>query len=801
MDTSQLRSFVGYLVSIHDIGKIEYCFQAKDPEMKLLLDKDLFFTNPLFKKHVRHEKTGQAILSTLWMDAAEDEDASDLFSEIVGAHHQGKNGQSSQVKMRGWTDMQNTFDSEMRHYFINNACPALPVISDGTQGVIGAILLAIMILSDWISSGESFFNAEDWIRDPFSFDKIASITKSFLEHSELAPVQFCWPERFCDLWPKIPEEGVRPLQRETEQLFSDPSKKYRFLLMEAPMGEGKTEAGVYAALRMAEQWGKDGFYLALPTAATANQMVGRMRDLLVQHEIENKVRLLHAMAWLEQPISVPSSEDEADGIANWLAPVRRGLLGQYAVGTVDQAMLAATTIKYGALRLLGLSNKVLIIDEIHSYDAYMSEIIVRLLEWCAALEIPVVMLSATLPPEKKQSLFAPFADTKLSKDYPLITAIEEDGRVREHVVSGTTHHLTAKCNLLPFLNDPALIAKAAVDLVNNGGCICVLMNTVQEAQEVYSAIRQIYSGDLLLFHARFTAARRAEIEEMCLSRYGKDKTLRPKRSILVATQVVEQSLDVDFDAMITAVAPIDLLVQRLGRVHRHDETTRPSELSAPLIEVLMPDNEDSFGASQYVYPECLLKSSIRILRKYTEIRVPDDIAEMVREGYSPEMAPEEELHQWQEKMIKDQVDAGASIQFLINKPDRQYNALEYDPLLYDDDAGFIAVATRLSEPSIRLALLEESLYKKIEPFLKERKDGIFVEIWQNDLAKEILLQSVSVKKSRLRPAKTDKSYIKGDKLLSGVWIVRITDGICRLENGLMIRNDPELGLIIKEGEI
>ncbi|MFR6378830.1 MAG: DEAD/DEAH box helicase [Evtepia sp.] len=179
------------------------------------------------------------------------------------------------------------------------------------------------------------------------------------------------------------------------------------VLIEAPMGEGKTEAGIYAALQMARQWKKHGFYVGLPTSATSNQMVGRMREFLALHGLEDTVRLLHSMAWLvdEDLPEMQFDTEEKAYAARWLLPVRRGLLAPYAVGTVDQAMMAVLMVKYGVLRLLGLAQKTLVIDELHSYDVYMSELIERLLEWCKALEIPVVMLSRRCRRRKKRRCY------------------------------------------------------------------------------------------------------------------------------------------------------------------------------------------------------------------------------------------------------------------------------------------------------------------------------------------------------------------------------------------------------------
>ena len=573
-------------------------------------------------------------------------------------------------------------------------------------------------------------------------------------------------------------------------------------IIEAPMGEGKTEAGIFAAMQMARHWQKDGIYVAMPTAATANQIIERVHALLEMHEQSEPVRLLHSMAWLksenEEAVHSPDEHDEA---ATWLAPVKRGLLGQYAVGTVDQAMLAATNVKYGVLRLLGLSNKALLIDEIHSYDAYMGEILIRLLEWCKALEIPVVMLSATLPPALKAKLLAPYTSDKLSDAYPLITAVDASGTVTELQVPETSHKLKIKIGIEPILDDVNTIADLAVSEVEDGGCLCVLMNTVREAQAVYRAIKARYDGDLLLFHAQFPAGNRAEIEKACVSRYGKDKSVRPKRSILVATQVVEQSLDVDFDAMMTAIAPMDLLLQRAGRVFRHEETPRPRNCNGAKLVILCPKDNDRFGASAFVYPECLMKSTARLLKDVEQIQIPEDLAQLVREAYSPEHAPQEEVQQWMKKLLRDEVDAGASQRYLLNPPDKLFSALEGYTVYEDDgDSYSLTAQTRLGEPSVRIALLTQEELELLRPYIREKNGQQVAAVWKHDVAETVMRQSVSVRISRLGCSKSGLSYIKGDSLLAGTWIFPVEDGACRLPNGKILRFDSDLGFLIEEGE-
>lgn len=801
MDPGVLSSFVAYLVSLHDIGKLEYSFQAQNESCRQGTDLDAELCE-LFVPGVRHEKTGQNSLKMLWRERAEDRLSGALLSKVIGAHHQGKTGNGNFRASSAWFDIQKELEKEMRSCFLKDQPQALPEIQKSMQGPASAMLLGLMILSDWISSGQTFVNAEEWIGRENTREIIEEKTKEFLRKSGLTPQKNDWPSSFCGLWPVIPLDGKRPLQNEIEKLLQGQKDPPLLVLLEAPMGEGKTEAGIFAAMQMAKQWQKDGLYIAMPTAATANQMIGRVQALLQMHAQEEPVRLLHSMAWLHSADdNTVHSKDEHDAATSWLAPVKRGLLGQYAVGTVDQAMLAATNVKYGVLRLLGLSNKALLIDEIHSYDAYMGEILVRLLEWCRALEIPVVMLSATLPPALKAKLLSPYTDAELSGAYPLITTVDASGTVTEQPIPETTHKLRVKIDLKPILDNVDLIAESAVATVEGGGCMCVLMNTVREAQAVYRAIKARYDGDLLLFHAQFPAGQRNEIEKACISRYGKDKNKRPKKSILVATQVVEQSLDVDFDAMMTAVAPMDLLLQRAGRVFRHEETPRPENYPGAKLTVLCPSDGGSFGPSANVYPECLLKSSLRLLKDLEQISIPEDLAPLVQEAYAPDHAPQEEARQWMKKLLKDDVEAGASQRYLLNPPDKQFSALDGFTIYEDDGETYsLSAQTRLGEPSVRIALLSPEEMDKIQPFIHVKNGQPTASVWRHDLAEAVMRQTVSVRISRLGSSKSGLSDIKCDNLLAGTRIFPSESGSCRLPNGKCLRLDPELGLLIEEGE-
>ncbi len=809
----ELAAFVGYLISLHDIGKIEEQFQEKWPEMAERLNEYGIYTSYAMRSNVRHEMTGFYILKQLWKKQNLDSRSKDVFSKIVRAHHQGKQGREGNWNESNWVNLQEQLECAMRNIFldsierdrdINKA--NIPTIEDGAMsGRISALLLGIMILADWIASGIAFSDAEEWIAKDNAKECIEIRVKEFFQKSQLEPIHKTWESLFCSVWPNIPSYGMRPLQVEIENLLRNNKERFQVILLEAPMGEGKTEAGLYAAIQMLRAWKKDGFYVALPTAATSNQMIGRMQEMLQENNIDCKVRLLHAMAWLsdtEEMVSI-NAENENEEIVKWLEPVRRGILGQYAVGTIDQAMLAATQVKYGVLRLLGLSNKALIIDEIHSYDVYMMEIIILLLKWCKALEVPVIMLSATLPPDLKAKLLKPYTEEPITQCYPAITAVKEDGTPVVRQIDRSVKNQIVTIKLEPILDEIEKIAELAVKQVKSGGCICVLMNTVKEAQAVYQAIRNKYTGELLLFHARFPAKQRMSIETTCIKKFGKDKTYRPKQAILVATQVVEQSLDVDFDQMITAVAPIDLLIQRMGRIFRHQETPRPENMQKPVQYVLIPRDGQKFGSTEVIYPPCLLRQTVRLLNQQRTIKIPEDLARLVADGYDEKLVPAEELDDWIAQKKEDGGEASKSNYCKLSTPDKEFTPCGgVDRILEDDEnRGFLAVQTRLGEPTVRIALLEEELFHKIQTTPHKRKGNVIAEVIDSTLAKAVMEQSVSVREKELKRIKNYNSYaITGAMLLSGVKIFPAENGIFQCPDGGCIAFDAELGVMMKVGE-
>ncbi len=795
----QGKAWLGYLVSLHDIGKVEELFQWQWPEMRARMEKA--GKKPEFADtKVRHERTTvEALNERIWKELGAEKSLRSFYAGVLGAHHQGKDGKGGSKHTKNssfWNGLQAELEETMRHLFLKTEVVSFPPLEKPQKGPAGALLLGLTILSDWIASGDLFADAETWFDPEKTWAEAEQKVERFLEDSGLCGSDVDFGRNFTDVWPNIPRNGLRGLQEDIEALFAETEERISVVLIEAPMGEGKTEAGIYAALQMARQWKKNGFYVGLPTSATSNQMVGRMREFLALHGLEDTVRLLHSMAWLvdEDLPEMQFDTEEKAYAARWLLPVRRGLLAPYAVGTVDQAMMAVLMVKYGVLRLLGLAQKTLVIDELHSYDVYMSELIERLLEWCKALEIPVVMLSATLPPEKKAQMLSPYTTEKLPQDYPAITAITETGQAVVRKIGRTEKHSVVSVSLCPILQDPEQIARKAAELVQDGGCLCVLLNVVDQAQTVYQALKQMgFDGETLLFHARFPAEWRQEIEAQCIRWFGKDKSHRPKKAILVATQVVEQSLDVDFDTMMTAVAPIDLLLQRVGRVFRHEDTPRPPQFQAPTLCVLTPRDPENYHD---VYPPCLRNQSIHLLQDRTAIRIPDDMPQLVADGYDMTAAPPEELEHWMEHLMENEAMSSASTQYLIRSPGKGFSPMKTPESIQFDDleqSGFLSAKTRLGPPTKRIVLLEEEAFRQLAERAKKVEGIRILDNLSKNEEKDLLKQSVSIPEKKLEGKQSSTEVLYGRKRLEGLLVLRgeQKDGTIFYHN---MKLDHELGI-------
>jgi CRISPR-associated endonuclease/helicase Cas3 len=539
------------------------------------------------------------------------------------------------------------------------------------------------------------------------------------------------------------------------------------MIVEAPMGHGKTEAALYAAdLAMCRGFAR-GMYIAMPTQATGNAMFKRvLEDYLKKrgHKGKLNLQLVHGDALLAQmadvqegeiPAFTPKSieDTEADVEAqSWFTAKKRPLLAPFGVGTIDQSLLSVLQTKHWFVRLFGLAGKVIIFDEVHAYDAYMSTILERLLQWLAELDCTVILLSATLPESKRKALIKAYSgrDDAEYRPYPRITLAGakhySDSQVTEKPVCAEITVEKSRAVHLQFIKtDLPCLTKFLAQRLKVGGCAAVICNTVNRSIEVYKHLQDtLKDTECLLFHARTLQMWRRERETEVLRKFGKgekqsDGTYanphRPHHAVLVATQVIEQSLDLDFDLMASEIAPIDLLLQRSGRLHRHMRK-RPPGLETPQFILLCDADRtglppESFGKSiECVYEPYILLRTWLALRGLDKIDIPTEIESLVEAVYGDSVPVggngwQEALEMAREKMdFNYRESENAARRLLVSKPKAPSDLVEdfNDQLVDDDDPEVhkaVRASTRVGDPPVTVVMLPEETVLTRDPSISE----------------------------------------------------------------------------------
>lgn len=473
---------------------------------------------------------------------------------------------------------------------------------------------------------------------------------------------------FSGLFPKI--HSPTPLQTFVDQCPIGRSPQ--LFILEDVTGSGKTEAALLLAGRLMAAGLCNGLFMALPTMATSNAMYDRLAKVyqrLFANETQPSLVLAHGARHLSETFmasvaagGTKTADEESDSAqcSLWLADNRKkALLADVGVGTIDQALLAVLPARFQSLRLLGLANHILIVDEVHAYDPYMNKLLQNLLRFHAALGGSAILLSATLPTNVRRNFIAAFAngcddpwkqEPKIQA-YPLATAYSKEDGLMETPVDATAQR---SCSVtVKLVAEEDEVMRQIVDAASKGNCVCWIRNTVHDALAGYTNLKgKLAEERLMLFHARFAMGDRLDIERAVTSTFGR-KSMAQKRygKVLVATQVVEQSLDLDFDLMISDLAPMDLMIQRAGRLHRHrrdkygnplsDENDR-REPPFMLIHGPMPEDtavgtwyKSAFPKAAFVYPShgCLWLTA-RLLADKGLMKMPDDARELIEAAFS-----------------------------------------------------------------------------------------------------------------------------------------------------------------------
>ncbi len=449
----------------------------------------------------------------------------------------------------------------------------------------------LMVLADWLGSCQNFFPYHATPPDSLQAYWVQAQARAqrAVCHAGLAPAAvapYAGAGRLTDFIPYL--SHPTPLQRFAANVaLADGPQLF---LLEDVTGAGKTEAALILAHRLMAAGRAGGLYFALPTMATSNQMYRRVggcyRKLYAPGATPSIVlahsarRLVGEFAQsLHQPDRAYAATDATATMRcnTWLADGnKKALLANVGVGSIDQALLAVLPARHQSLRIAGLRQKVLIVDEVHAYDPYVLRLLCALLRTHAAQGGSAILLSATVPHAVKQPLLSAYqqglglsaANLEPVADYPLVTHCAA-GLLRSFPCE--TRDEVKRTVAVRHLHDEQQVIGLVAEQAAAGRSVCWIRNTVDDARQAFVQLQKEVATDKLhLFHSRYAMGDRLDIETRVLDRLGKQGSAEDRHGlVLIGSQVLEQSLDFDVDVMISDLAPIDLLIQRAGRLQRH----------------------------------------------------------------------------------------------------------------------------------------------------------------------------------------------------------------------------------------
>ena len=703
-DQAKARASFIYLSSIHDVGKISCGFSCQRQDLAQLIRHQgltvLRKQDYPDRKYLRHELVSQFAFQEEVMSSGGEGSRARHWAILLGVHH-GRYPDAQAIKLA--REQYNTREgsreddprwgrarSEILRWMARRsgfpliapqtALPELPI-------AVASAYASALVIADWLASNEDYFPLRP---RPVDTEGHLSIDEypEFTAEEQRRRVQEAWeradfpaPMRVPDLSELDVEELYRhrfgwpasyratKAQRAALEIVSaeDPD----LMIVEAAPGSGKTELALASAEALMRARGLQGIFVALPTQATTNAMFSRVKswltNILGDQPQKLGIQLAHGKRSLNEsfmelidkgrsPLEVYDGDDDNGLYAStWMGQRWRSTLSPVVVGTIDQILLAAVKSRHVLVRHLGLMGKVVVIDEVHASDEFMSTYLDAALTWLGMYGIPVVLLSATLPPQRRMVLLNAYRRGKglsaLSEQsiedvvgYPVISTLSARG-FQIHQVEGEPE---VEKRIIPLqVDSPEKIAGFLDRELADGGCAVIIRNTVREAQETYDAVKAVFGREqTTLLHARFLAVEREERDRRMLELFGKNSAHRPQRHVVVSTQVVEQSLDVDFDLMLTDPAPMDLVLQRIGRLHRHNRQDRQGNLNDARCFVLVNDlSAVPWGYSHgtdSVYSRYLTLRTLGALCDEGEIvvREPIDYARLTSAAYAnPESTP------------------------------------------------------------------------------------------------------------------------------------------------------------------
>ncbi|APU46539.1 CRISPR-associated helicase/endonuclease Cas3 [Limosilactobacillus fermentum] len=696
----QLTEFLGV---VHDLGKATPVFQTKksyngdqdldDQLMERLIQAGFDHLGELILASPRespHALAGEALLEQFGIDKT--------VGAIIGGHHgkpQSKvpRGEINDHTKNYW-QVDNLVKAQEGNWLkVQRELFSFCLQECGYQSIVDvptnltqpqAVLLeGLLIMADWMASTE--YLGDDKSKPLFPLIPLHNSMEDLDLDTRFQRAILTWrvedqwfPEQITDIDEQFQKRwgfNPHPVQCQMDQVIQDTTDP-GIIIIELEPGAGKTEIALEAVEQLAYTNGEQGLFFGLPTQATSNAMFDRVNDWLAKvakdDDAQLGIKLMHSKAEFNPTyadlkmhskaefnptyadLKIPRAHnvegERAVTVNSWFSG-KKSILEEFSIGTIDHLLLMGLKQKHLFLRHLGMSGKVVVIDEVHAYDAYMDSYLTKALEWLGAYHVPVIALSATLPIATRNALIEAYCKGKYGKKkiegalgwdknqaYPLISVLDGKRLVQKSdFTRNTKGHAVAIERLT--VEDGDLI-KAVLEAVEDGGVAGVIVNTVKRVQMLASQIPEDIPK--LILHSAFLAPDRAKIETKLQGLIGKHGK-RPKKMIIIGTQVLEQSLDIDFDIMFTDIAPMDLLIQRIGRLHRHD-IQRPSKLVTPQVKIMGINDYGDYGsANEAIYSKYLLMKTDQYLPE--QLTIPDDISPLVQATYRDDGEMEPDLRE------------------------------------------------------------------------------------------------------------------------------------------------------------
>ncbi|MEW2528362.1 CRISPR-associated helicase Cas3' [Streptomyces sp. NPDC047071] len=652
------RELLMWLAALHDLGKATPAWQGKYPEAaKAVQGVGLTWHAPTVERYGwSHQNAGGHLLRRFLSEEEWPPEHLEWVWPLIAGHH-GFFPLASGIKppppargqaegRQGWHEVQRTLFHRVGE-LLELPSVARLVPAEVPSRAMQLHLAGLIAMADQMASSKKYFPGID---DPAKVTLDGARERAHGSWAALGmrrgwerlpvPDDEVFERRYGD-----PPRPVQRLAAETARTMPGPG----MLVIEAPMGEGKTRAGLVVAEILAARFGFDGVFVGMPRWSTADPTFREVKEWVeaTQEGLGAHVALLHlwhnlAPEWTALHDATPEQRTEALGHCGEDADAQReecagdqspsefffsagrGLLCPFVVSSLDELLYSAARSNWASMRMAGLLGKVVVLDEVHATDVHGFQFLQEALRWLGQARVPVVLLSATLPSgQRRQVVEAYLAGATGRDEHDSASKAAPEGSARVTAVCLPPDGKTTPSTLLaracgsfrpdcpytveilpedvfrssPEAADAALTARLAEDMAN-GGCVLVIRDTTPRAQSLYDSLRDHFGpDDVVLLHEHMAARDRAVRTDFCLRALSpRNISHRPHRLVIVATRVAEESFDVDVDLLVTDPAPVDLLLQRAGRLHRNPLRERPARLGVPRILVTGMTTGDA-GAS------------------------------------------------------------------------------------------------------------------------------------------------------------------------------------------------------------